>query len=150
MYRRIHIMGASGAGTTTLGKALAARLPHVNLDSDDYFWEQKYTKQSVVAERLNKLQADMAQNEPWILSGAVCGWGIRCVIPLTWWFSYGFLSRFVWNVCGRGSMNDTVMRVCRAEINIRMYKSLWLGRHCMIRQDRRSAAGRFMRNGWPG
>ncbi|WP_339313851.1 AAA family ATPase [Paenibacillus sp. FSL M7-0896] len=75
MYRKIHIMGASGAGTTTLGKALAARLPHVHLDSDDYFWEQKYTKQSVVAERLNKLQADMARNEPWILSGAVCGWG---------------------------------------------------------------------------
>lgn len=84
MYRRIHIMGASGAGTTTLGKALAARLPHVQLDSDDYFWEQKYTKQSVVAERLNKLQADMAQHEPWILSGAVCGWGIRCGIPSIW------------------------------------------------------------------
>lgn len=136
MYRRIHIMGASGAGTTTLGKALAERLPHVQLDSDDYFWEQKYTKQSVVAERLNKLQADLARHEPWILSGAVCGWGIRCVTRSTWWFSCGFLSRFVWSGCGRGSMNVTGMRVCRAEINMRMYRILWHGPRCMIRQDR--------------
>lgn len=75
MYRRIHIMGASGAGTTTLGKALAVRLPHVHLDSDDYFWEQKYSKPSDVAERLSSLRADMARHEPWILSGALCGWG---------------------------------------------------------------------------
>ncbi|MEK3904022.1 AAA family ATPase [Paenibacillus sp. FSL R7-0179] len=75
MYRRIHIMGASGAGTSTLGKALAARLPYVQLDSDDYFWEQKYSRPSDVTERLSRLRADMAQHEPWILSGAVCGWG---------------------------------------------------------------------------
>lgn len=75
MYRRIHIMGASGAGTTTLGKALAARLPHVQLDSDDYYWEQKYSIKSDVAARLSRLQADLKRKEPWILSGALCGWG---------------------------------------------------------------------------
>lgn len=75
MKRRIHIMGASGAGTTTLGKALAARLPHVHLDSDDYFWEQKFSKQTPVAERLSSLNYDLEHQEPWILSGAVCGWG---------------------------------------------------------------------------
>lgn len=75
MNRKIHIMGASGAGTTTLGKALAARLPHVHLDSDDYFWEQKYSKQTPVAARLSRLRTDLEQQEPWILSGAVCGWG---------------------------------------------------------------------------
>lgn len=35
--RRIHIMGASGVGTSTLGYELAKVLPHVQLDSDDYF-----------------------------------------------------------------------------------------------------------------
>ncbi|WNS45903.1 AAA family ATPase [Paenibacillus sp. MMS20-IR301] len=75
MKRRIHIMGASGAGTTTLGKALAARLPHVQLDSDDYFWEQKYSRQTDVTERLNRLGHDLKQQEPWILTGAICGWG---------------------------------------------------------------------------
>lgn len=75
MNRRIHIMGASGAGTTTLGKALAARLPHVHLDSDDYLWEQKYSKLSPVAERLSSLKDDLEHQESWILSGAICGWG---------------------------------------------------------------------------
>ncbi|MEK3877084.1 AAA family ATPase [Paenibacillus sp. FSL M7-0420] len=75
MYRKIHIMGASGAGTTTLGKALAARLPHVHLDSDDYYWEQKYSIKSDVAARLSRLEMDLKRHEPWILSGALCGWG---------------------------------------------------------------------------
>lgn len=149
MYRRIHIMGASGAGTTTLGKALAARLPHVHLDSDDYFWEQKYTKQSVVAERLNKLQADMARNEPWILSGAVCGWGD----PLRDTFD---LVIFLWipeeirlQRLRARSMNVTEMRVCRAETSMRMLRVSLTGQRSTIRAEWRSAAGCCMRSGWP-
>ncbi|KWX78630.1 AAA family ATPase [Paenibacillus jilunlii] len=75
MYSRIHIMGASGAGTSTLGRSLAERLPHVHLDSDDYFWEHKYTQQTELTERLRTIQRDLDQQEPYILSGAVCGWG---------------------------------------------------------------------------
>lgn len=75
MKRRIHIMGASGSGTSTLGQALAEKLPHVHLDSDDYFWEQKFTKQSDKAERLAAIKRDLEQTGQWILSGAVCGWG---------------------------------------------------------------------------
>lgn len=75
MKRRIHIMGASGAGTSTLGQALAGRLPHVHLDSDDYFWEQKFSKQRELTERLGRIRHDLEQRVPWILSGAVCGWG---------------------------------------------------------------------------
>ncbi len=75
MYTRIHILGASGAGTSTLGRELTRVLPHVHLDSDDYFWEQKYSKQTDVAARLIKVKQDLCRKEPWILSGAVCGWG---------------------------------------------------------------------------
>ncbi|MCE3200589.1 AAA family ATPase [Paenibacillus sonchi] len=75
MYSRIHIMGASGAGTSTLGRALAEHLPHVHLDSDDYFWEHKYTRQTELTERLRTIQRDLDQQVPYILSGAVCGWG---------------------------------------------------------------------------
>ena len=35
---RIHIFGASGTGTTTLGGTLAAALDCPHLDTDDYFW----------------------------------------------------------------------------------------------------------------
>lgn len=73
--KRIHILGASGVGTSTLGRELASRLPHIHLDSDDYFWEHKYTMQSNVKDRINRIEHDLSSKEPWILSGAVCGWG---------------------------------------------------------------------------
>ena len=34
----IHITGASGSGTSTLGRALAAELNMPFLDGDDYYW----------------------------------------------------------------------------------------------------------------
>jgi adenylate kinase family enzyme len=37
--RRIHIMGASGAGVTSLGRALADALSNSHHDTDDYFWK---------------------------------------------------------------------------------------------------------------
>jgi adenylate kinase family enzyme len=35
---RVHILGASGAGTTTLARALADDLAIPAFDADDYFW----------------------------------------------------------------------------------------------------------------
>lgn len=75
MKSRIHIMGASGSGTSTLGRALAAKLPHTHLDSDEYFWAHKFTNQTEIQERLSRITQDLEEKEPWILSGAVCGWG---------------------------------------------------------------------------
>lgn len=37
--RRIHVMGASGAGVTTLGRALATALASPHHDTDDYYWK---------------------------------------------------------------------------------------------------------------
>ena len=37
---KILIFGASGAGTTTVGKNLAEKLDYIHLDVDDYYWEQ--------------------------------------------------------------------------------------------------------------
>jgi len=36
--RIVHITGASGSGTTTLGRALAERLGWMHLDTDDFYW----------------------------------------------------------------------------------------------------------------
>jgi adenylate kinase family enzyme len=38
MVSRIHILGASGSGTTTLAKALANELGYKHFDTDDYYW----------------------------------------------------------------------------------------------------------------
>ena len=52
---RIHILGASGTGTTTLGKALADRLNCPHFDADRFYWlptDPPFTMARPRAERL--------------------------------------------------------------------------------------------------
>ncbi len=74
----IHIYGASGAGTTTLGRYIATETSAVHLDTDDFFWlptdppfntkRSKEDRLTLLAEALDK--ADFA-----VLSGSLSGWG---------------------------------------------------------------------------
>jgi adenylate kinase family enzyme len=75
---RVHIVGASGAGTTTLGRALARRLTCPHLDTDDYFWlpsQPPFQNIRPTVERRTLLGADLARHPGWVLSGSLCGWG---------------------------------------------------------------------------
>lgn len=80
-WQRIHILGASGSGTSTLGKALATRRNSTFLDTDDYFWKVKYSEIHAVEDRVALLQNEFAKSRQWILSGSLCGWG-DVFIPL--------------------------------------------------------------------
>jgi len=74
---RIHILGASGSGTTTLGAALAPRLGLVHFDSDDFFWassENPFTIKRDAAERNALLLQSLAGAPHWALSGSISGW----------------------------------------------------------------------------
>lgn len=75
MINKIHIFGASGSGTSTLGRELASVLSRKWYDSDDYFWLEKYTKIREIDVRVSLLKKDLDNNSQWILSGALCGWG---------------------------------------------------------------------------
>jgi len=78
MHHRIHILGASGSGTSTLGAALAGKLGCCHYDSDDYFWvptDPPYEKVREVTERTQLLLDDLRAVDHWILSGSLCGWG---------------------------------------------------------------------------
>ncbi|NBI30206.1 ATP-binding protein [Chengkuizengella marina] len=75
MYKKIHIFGASGSGTSTLGTELSKELSYTHLDTDDYYWITKFTQQRPVPERKELLKHDLSINQRWILSGAICGWG---------------------------------------------------------------------------
>jgi adenylate kinase family enzyme len=78
MIQRIHILGASGSGTTTLGRALAERLRYPHLDTDDYFWlptDPPYTQRRERLERQQLLMDDLTVHDAWVLSGSLCGWG---------------------------------------------------------------------------
>ena len=78
MSRRIHITGASGAGTTTLGKHLANALRCVHFDSDDFYWlptDPPFQTKRDMPERILLLQDSLSGNDDRVLSGSLVGWG---------------------------------------------------------------------------
>jgi adenylate kinase family enzyme len=82
--QRIHIFGASGSGTTTLGKALANTLSVTFFDADDYYWqktEPPFTRKVPTEQRVHNLLSDLSKAKNWVLSGSVVGWGDK-FIPL--------------------------------------------------------------------
>ena len=75
---RIHIMGASGAGVTSLGRALADALAISHHDTDDYFWRPTnppYTEMREVADRLRLMGEVFLDRSDWVLSGSLDDWG---------------------------------------------------------------------------
>ena len=82
--RRIHITGASGAGTTTLGRALADRLGVPHHDSDDFYWvptNPPYREVRPAAERFTLMESMFLGRSDWVLSGSVEGWA-EAIAPL--------------------------------------------------------------------
>ncbi len=78
MAYKIHIVGAAGAGTTTLGMALAERLNVAYFDTDYFYWQQTenpFTVARPKEQRIRLLQEQTAGLEGWVLSGSLCGWG---------------------------------------------------------------------------
>ena len=89
---RIHITGASGAGVSSLGRALAGALSIPHHDTDDYFWQPTsppYQQMRERADRLRLMNAMFVPRPGWVLSGSLAGWGdaiipaFDCVVFLT-------------------------------------------------------------------
>ena len=75
MIDRIHILGASGSGTTTLGAALAERFGVIHLDTDEYFWEPTdppFQHPRARKQRQTLLAAALDAHSRWTLSGSLC------------------------------------------------------------------------------
>jgi hypothetical protein len=75
---RVHVMGASGSGTTTLARALADRWAVPHADADDYFWvptTPPYVEKRPDDERLSLMREVFVPREAWVLSGSMLGWG---------------------------------------------------------------------------
>lgn len=74
----IHIYGASGSGTSTLGKALQEKINYIQLDTDDYYWETTnppFTTKRSIEERIYLLKKELSQSTNMIISGSLSGWG---------------------------------------------------------------------------
>lgn len=75
---RIHLLGPSGSGTTTLGRELARRLSIPHLDSDDLFWEKTdppFSRRRLRGERESLLAQFITRSPEWIVSGSALEWG---------------------------------------------------------------------------
>lgn len=75
---RLHVTGASGAGTTTLGRAIADAWAVPHADADDYFWlptDPPFTHKRPVEDRLALMHEVFIPREGWVLSGSMLGWG---------------------------------------------------------------------------
>jgi len=75
---KLHVFGASGSGTTTLGRALAERFGLRHIDADDYFWLPTSPPFQDIRPREERQQLlftalDVATG--WVLSGSATGWG---------------------------------------------------------------------------
>ncbi len=82
--RHFHITGASGSGTTTLGRALADALVVPHHDTDDYYWlptTPPYRDKREPADRLRLMHEMFLGRHEWVLSGAVGIWG-EPIVPL--------------------------------------------------------------------
>ena len=75
---RIHIVGASGSGTSSLAAELAGRYGHRHLDTDDFYWRRTdppFREKRPPEERLASLRTTFQEAKRWVLSGSLCGWG---------------------------------------------------------------------------
>ncbi len=74
----IHIFGASGSGTSALGRYISDRCGYFFMDTDDYFWEKTdppFTAKRAPSERVEALRADIEAHEGVVISGSLTGWG---------------------------------------------------------------------------
>lgn len=75
---KIFIMGASCAGSSTLGRQLAITLNMPYFDTDDYFWVQTeipYSKKQDPAMRNQLLKNDVTEQLNCIVGGSLVSWG---------------------------------------------------------------------------
>lgn len=75
---RIHITGASGSGTSTLGAALATHFGFSHFDADNFYWlptDPPYTAKRDPVERLALLASALGAADHSVLSGSVVKWG---------------------------------------------------------------------------
>ena len=78
MKNVIHIFGASGSGTTTLGKKICKELGYKLMDTDDYFWmptEPKFALKRPREERIEMMIRDINDFESVVISGSLVDWG---------------------------------------------------------------------------
>jgi adenylate kinase family enzyme len=80
----IHILGASGSGTSTLGRKVSETFGYKQIDTDDYYWlptNPPYTTPRDVGSRIELMNREINDYDKVIITGSLCGWGDE-LIPM--------------------------------------------------------------------
>ncbi len=75
---KIVIFGASGSGTTTLGKEMAELTDFVHLDADDFYWkrtETPFTEKVPITQGNEALRSAFDKHQDVVVSGSLVSWG---------------------------------------------------------------------------
>lgn len=75
---RVLIFGASGSGTTTLGKEIEKRTDFKHLDVDDYYWKKTnppFQEKIPFTKRSENLKVEFKKFDKVIVSGSMVSWG---------------------------------------------------------------------------
>ncbi len=86
MKNIIHIYGASGSGTSTLGRKICDEWNYKFMDTDDYFWiptDPKYTIRRNVEECLSLMKKDIKESKNIVISGSLVDWGDELISLFT-------------------------------------------------------------------
>jgi adenylate kinase family enzyme len=81
---KVLVLGASGAGTSTLGAALAASLGWAWIDLDDFYWEPTeppFTTKRDRNVRLDLIENALANQHDVVVSGSPLAWERRWRMP---------------------------------------------------------------------
>ena len=74
---RLNVLGASGSGTSTVGRALASKLSIPHFECDDYFHgpsDPPFQNPRSARERAELIERDLQHAPSWVLSGGIAGW----------------------------------------------------------------------------
>lgn len=77
---RVLVTGASGSGTTTLGRTLAVELGVSFFDADDYYWlatDPPFQAKRDAVSRLNLFLDDLRKAHSAVVAGSIMGWGAQ-------------------------------------------------------------------------
>ncbi|WP_114602043.1 AAA family ATPase [Gordonibacter sp. 28C] len=78
MSKVLHIFGASGSGTTTLGEAISEAYDCHFIDVDDCYWlptDPPFRRKRPREERLAMIVESIDSHKRSVVSGSLCGWG---------------------------------------------------------------------------
>lgn len=80
----IHIYGASGSGTSTIGRFISSKLGYFFMDADAYYWapsDPPFTAKRKASDRIILMKKDIEKYNKAVISGSLVDWGDE-LIPL--------------------------------------------------------------------